>query len=85
MTEPKEYFSQATRDSLRKAMRGLVDCEVSIEIIKQKIYNKIRMSYEAAFKIIDRREKGLVSLDGLREFLKSSNVFCVEKDLQMLF
>ena len=48
-TAPKEYFSKETRDQLRRTVRGLVDCEVSIELIKQRIYQKIRMNCEAAF------------------------------------
>ena len=33
-TDPREYFSPETRDLLRKTVRGIIDCEVSIELIK---------------------------------------------------
>lgn len=38
-TQPKEYFSFETRELLRRAVRGIIDCEVSIELIKQRLLN----------------------------------------------
>eukprot|EP00347_Sterkiella_histriomuscorum_P013526 403364375 len=84
-TDPREYFSKETRDFLRRGIRGLVDCEVSIELIKQRLYNKIRLNCESAFHQIDQRGKGMVTIDDLRDYLKSANVFAVEKELQLLF
>jgi hypothetical protein len=37
-THPREYFGPETREFLKKSLRGLVDCEVSIELIKQRVY-----------------------------------------------
>jgi len=49
LTNPKDYFSKETMDFLRRTIRGLVDCEVSIELIKQKLYQKTRMNCEIAY------------------------------------
>lgn len=62
-----------------------MDCEVSIELIKQRLYQKIRLGCEAAFHTLDRKGRGMVTLEDLREFLKSGNVFAVERELQILF
>ena len=37
-TNPRDYFKGETKDFLKRSLRGIVDCEVSIELIKQKIY-----------------------------------------------
>lgn len=38
-TNPREFFSPETRDLLRKTVRGIIDCEVSVELIKQRLLN----------------------------------------------
>ncbi len=38
-TQPRDFFSPETRDLLRKTVRGIIDCEVSIELIKQRLLN----------------------------------------------
>lgn len=38
-TQPRDYFTPETKDLLRKAVRGIIDCEVSIELIKQRLIN----------------------------------------------
>lgn len=43
------------------------------------------MNCEAAFHQIDTRGKGMLSIDDLRNYLRSGNVFAVEKELQLLF
>ena len=56
-----------------------------MELIKQRVYQKIRLNCESAYQTIDRRGKGLVTLDDLRDYLKGENVFPVERELQLLF
>ena len=41
-TPPKDFFSAETRELLRRAVRGIVDCEVSVELIKQRLLNHNR-------------------------------------------
>lgn len=36
-TAPRDYFSVETRELLRRTVRGVIDCEVSIELIKQRL------------------------------------------------
>ena len=38
-TQPRDFFSPETRDLLRKTVRGIIDSEVSIELIKQRLLN----------------------------------------------
>jgi Ca2+-binding EF-hand superfamily protein len=38
-TQPRDFFSPETRELLRKTVRGIIDCEVSIELIKQRLLN----------------------------------------------
>jgi Ca2+-binding EF-hand superfamily protein len=38
-TAPRDFFSQETKELLRRAVRGIIDCEVSIELIKQRLMN----------------------------------------------
>lgn len=38
-TQPRDFFSPETRDLLRRTVRGIIDCEVSIELIKQRLLN----------------------------------------------
>ncbi len=38
-TAPKDYFSHETKEILRRAVRGIIDSEVSIELIKQRLIN----------------------------------------------
>ena len=38
-TPPRDYFSAETRELIRKTVRGIIDCEVSIELIKQRLIN----------------------------------------------
>jgi hypothetical protein len=37
-TEPRDYFKGQTLEFLKRQIRGLIDCEVSIELIKQRVY-----------------------------------------------
>jgi Ca2+-binding EF-hand superfamily protein len=100
-TQPRDYFSFETRELLRRAVRGVIDCEVSIELIKQRLVNfaKGQSLTESAYKAVEgystsrkklpasRRAAGL-SIDDLRDFLKHAsggNVYPVEKELQLLF
>lgn len=41
-TQPKEYFTFETRDLIKKAVRGIIDCEVSIELIKQRLLSHLK-------------------------------------------
>lgn len=37
----KNYFEGETRNTLKRFIRGLCECEISVELIRQKISNKL--------------------------------------------
>ena len=39
----KKYFEEKTRELLKVFIKGYVDCEVSIELVRQRITNKIKI------------------------------------------
>ena len=45
----KNYFRGQTRESLRKYIRQFCECEISIELIRQRIANKSGIRADAAF------------------------------------
>jgi hypothetical protein len=85
---------------LRKAVRGIIDCEVSVELIKQRLLKQSSGGgSEMSFKAIEgysmakkkmpasRRLPGL-SMEDFRDFLKHAsggNVYPVDKELHLLF
>lgn len=82
-TNPKAYFEGGTREFLKTHLKGMIDCEVSIELIKQRIYNKLRMNCDQAFKSL--ASNGIIRVEDIRNFLKSLNIFPMERELQLLF
>ena len=81
----KHYFEGETRNTLKKFIRALCECEISVELIRQKISNKLQIRPEAAFKAVDKEDKGYLSINDLREFIKSQNMYPIEKNLGLLF
>lgn len=81
----KKYFEGPTRHLLKVFIKGFVDCEVSIELVRQRICNKIRVNMVTAFASIDVNSRGTLSLVDFRAFMKKLNLYPIEKDLQMLF
>ena len=39
-SDPTKYFEGQTRELLKRFIRGFVECEVSIELVRQRIINK---------------------------------------------
>lgn len=70
---------------MKKFIRGFVESEVSIELIRQRIMNKLQIKPDTAFQACDRDTKGYLELEDLRMFLKSQNMYPIEKNLQLLF
>lgn len=75
----KEYFSAQTRDLLKVFVRGLIDCEVSVEIVKQKVAKFMGSNLERGYSVLDRKNSGGVNMSELREFMQENNHFCNEK------
>lgn len=47
--------------------------------------NKIGIRPDAAFTALDRQGKGYVTISDIRDFMKSQNIYPIEKNLGLLF
>lgn len=66
-------------------MRQFCECEISVELIRQRISNKTKVRPDAAFGAIDGVSKGYFNLDDLRDFLKGQNMYPTEKNLGLIY
>ena len=66
-------------------MRGFVECEVSIELVRQRIINKTAIKLDTAFSAIDKEDKGYVTLDDVRSFLRATNTYPSDKCLRLFW
>ena len=62
-----------------------MECEVSIELVRQRICNKLGIKPDAAFNVLDKDVKGYLQMEDIRGFLKSINMYPSEKNLSLLF
>ena len=81
----KKYFEGPTRDLLKVFIKGYIDCEVSIELVRQRICNKLKINNYTAFAAIDEFGRGSYTIDDFRSFIKKANLYPIEKDLSLLF
>ena len=81
----KNYFEGETRNTLKRFIRALCECEISVELIRQKISNKLQIRPEAAFRAVDKEDKGYLTVEDLREFIKSQNMYPIIKNLALVF
>ena len=81
----KKYFEGPTRELLKVFIKGFVDCEVSIELVRQRISNKLRINNYTAFSAMDAFGRGCLSVDDFRNFIKKANIYPVDKNLLLLF
>lgn len=44
-----KYFEGSTREFLKTYIKGYIDCEVSIELVRQRVCNKIKLNNYKAF------------------------------------
>ena len=79
-----KYFEGPTRELLKLYIKGFVDCEVSIELVRQRVCNKIRINNFTAFSAIDELNRGQLIIDDFRAFMKKLNIYPIEKDLLLL-
>ena len=84
-TDPKKLFEPETRALIKRFVRGFVECEVSIELVRQRVVKEHGIRPEAAFNAIDVDEKGYLQQADLRAFLKGLNMYPSEKNLNLLF
>lgn len=84
-SDPCKFFEGPTRELVKRFMRGLVECEVSVELVRQRIINKCNIKADMAFGELDRDDKGYITQDDIRAFLKQSNMYPSEKSLKLLY
>ena len=70
---------------LKKFIRSFVECEVSIELVRQRICNKLGIKVDSAFNALDKDVKGYIQLEDIRMFLKSINMYPSEKNISLLY
>ena len=84
-SDPQKYFEGPTRELMKRFIRGFVECEVSVELVRQRIINKNQIKLDMAFNQLDKEDKGYVTLDDLRAFLKTTNMYPSEKCLRLFY
>ena len=84
-TNTSKYFAGPTRQSIKDFLRAYIDAEVSIELIRQRVVNKLGVKPDLAFNVCDKDKKGYIIMDDMREFLKSTNMYPSEKNMQLLY
>ena len=52
-SDPRKFFEGQTRELLKRFLRGFVECEVSIELVRQRIINKSAIKLDMAFGHVD--------------------------------
>ena len=67
----KKYFEGPTRNLLKLYIKGFVECEVSIELVRQRISNKIKINNFTAFSAIDELNRGSLTVSDFRKDRKS--------------
>ena len=70
---------------MKRFMRTFVDCEVSMEHIRQRICNKLSISPDHAFNALDEANKGYLVLDDFKNFTKSMNMYPTDKNPRLVY
>ena len=84
-TKHTQYFAGPTRQNIKEFIRASIDAEVSIELIRQRVVNKLGIKPDLAFNACDRNKKGYIIMDDLHTFLKSTNMYPAEQNMLLLF
>jgi hypothetical protein len=61
----RKIFLQSTRECLVRFIRGFVECEMSLEKIRQRMTNKLEVEARQAFEAIDTSGKGFILLEDI--------------------
>ena len=84
-TSPLRYFEGPTRKELKDFLKNSIEVEVSIELIRQRVVNKLAVKPDLAFNACDKDKKSYITMDDLCNFLKSCNMYPSEKNMNLLF
>jgi len=80
-----QYFLGDTRNCIANFIRGFIDCEVSLEHIRQKIMNKVMIKPDVAFNTMDQSDKGYLTLEDFKQFLDDCNLYPAQKNIFLVF
>ena len=80
-----KYFLGDTRNSITRFIRGFVECEVSMEHIRQKIMKKVMVKPDAAFNTMDASDKGYLTLEDFKQFMEDCNMYPAQKNICLVF
>jgi Ca2+-binding EF-hand superfamily protein len=80
-----KYFMGDTRNCISNFIRGFVDCEVSLEHIRQKIMNKCLIKPDVAFNTMDTTDKGYLTIEDFKQFLDDCNLYPAQKNIALVF
>jgi len=58
---------------------------MSLEILRQRISNKLEVKSETAFNTLDQSEKGYLVLEDFKEFLTMMNVYPAMKNVALVY
>ena len=81
----KKFFEPETRNLIKVFIKGYIDCEVGIEHVRQLICNKLKVNNYVAYGAMDELNRGCLTIDDFRGFMKKANLYPIEKDLVLLF
>jgi Ca2+-binding EF-hand superfamily protein len=81
----KDYFEGKTRESLKNFVRAFCETEISVELIRQRIMNKLKIKPDLCFRTLDKDSKGYLVPEDFRDFLTGQNMYPIEKNFGLLF
>ena len=56
-----------------------------MELVRQRIMQKSQIKPDMAFMAVDKEDKGYMTLDDMRTFLKAANMYPSEKCMKLFF
>jgi len=62
-----------------------VECEVSVELVRQRIINKNSIKLDMAFTHVAKEDKGYCTIEDIRSFLKQTNLYPSDKGTKLFF
>jgi Ca2+-binding EF-hand superfamily protein len=81
---PMYYFTPPTRETWTATWRKIFESEESIELVKQRLARRPRLSPKAAFEYLDAQETGFLSIESLRRVFVNNKYYPSEEDLLLL-
>lgn len=81
---PMYYFTTTTRETLVATWRKIFESEESIELVKQRLARRPKLTAKAAFEYLDAQETGFLSMESLKRIFVNNKYYPSEEDLLLL-